>query len=68
MSKVKIGSRCGGNCARLEAVARQQATWALPARGDFVEAAARVVALVELAGGDAFAFNAGHRLGGRATG
>ncbi len=43
---------------RAGAVSLQQATWALPARRDFLEAASRAVELVEQAGGDALLFDA----------
>ena len=43
---------------KVGAVPLQQATWALPARGDFVQAASRAVGLVEQAGGDALVFDA----------
>lgn len=46
---------------KVGAVPLQQATWALPARGDFVEAVARVIGLVEQAGGDALVFDAAPR-------
>jgi Protein ChrB, N-terminal len=46
---------------KVGAVPLQQATWALPARGDFVAAESRVVRLVEQAGGDALAFDAAPR-------
>jgi len=46
---------------RLGAVSLQQATWALPARRDLAEAIAKVVALVEAAGGEAFTFDAAAR-------
>src|SRR5947209_13684921 len=40
------------------AISLQQAAWALPARGEFLEAVNRVVALVERAGGEALLFDA----------
>ncbi len=47
---------------KVGAVPLQQATWALPARGDFVDAVSRVVGLVEQAGGgDALVFDAAPR-------
>jgi DNA-binding transcriptional regulator PaaX len=46
---------------RLGAVSLQQATWALPARRDLADAIAKVVALVEAAGGEAFTFDAAPR-------
>jgi hypothetical protein len=46
---------------KVGALPLQQATWALPARGDFLEAATRVVGLVEQAGGDALVFDAAPR-------
>jgi hypothetical protein len=39
------------------AVAVQQATWALPARRDFIDAARKVTDLVDHAGGDALVFD-----------
>ncbi len=46
---------------RAGAVSLQQATWALPARRDFLEAASRAAQLVEQAGGDALVFDADPR-------
>jgi hypothetical protein len=46
---------------KVGAVPLQQATWALPVRRDFVEAASRVMELVELAGGQALVFDASPR-------
>jgi flagellar motility protein MotE (MotC chaperone) len=46
---------------RAGAVSLQQATWALPARGDLVQAVATVTGLVEAAGGEAFTFDAAVR-------
>jgi hypothetical protein len=43
---------------RAGALSLQQATWAVPARADFVESVARAVALVERADGDALVFDA----------
>ena len=43
---------------KVGAVALQQGTWGLPARRDFAEALARVVELVDAAGGEAFVFEA----------
>ena len=43
---------------RVGAVGLQQATWALPARDDFLAAVHRAVELVERAGGEALVFNA----------
>ena len=43
---------------RLGALSLQQATWALPARGDLLEALAKVAGLVDAAGGEAFTFDA----------
>lgn len=44
---------------KVGALPLQQATWALPARGDFIEPVSRVVGLVEQAGGgDALVFDA----------
>ncbi|MFL5766568.1 MAG: Chromate resistance protein ChrB [Actinomycetota bacterium] len=43
---------------RVGAVPLQQATWALPARGDLVQAIAKVVGLVEAAEGEVFTFDA----------
>ena len=43
---------------RLGAVSLQQATWALPARGDLLAALTKVADLVEAAGGEAFTFDA----------
>jgi hypothetical protein len=36
----------------------QQATWALPARRDFLDVASKVVGLIEAAGGEALVFDA----------
>ena len=46
---------------RVGAVSLQQATWALPPRDDFVEAAAKAIALIERAGGEALIFDAAPR-------
>jgi vacuolar-type H+-ATPase subunit I/STV1 len=46
---------------KVGAVPLQQATWALPARRDFVEAVTRAVGLVEQAGGDVLVFDAAPR-------
>ena len=43
---------------KVGAVPLQQATWALPTRGDFVDALSRVIALAEQAGGEAVVFDA----------
>lgn len=43
---------------RVGALPLQQATWAVPARGDFLEAVSRSVSLVEGAGGEALVFDA----------
>ena len=43
---------------KVGAVSLQQATWALPARHDFVEAASRAVGLIEQGEGDALVFDA----------
>ena len=43
---------------RVGAVSLQQATWAVPARPDFVDAVARAVELIERAEGDALIFDA----------
>jgi hypothetical protein len=43
---------------RVGAVSLQQATWALPARGDFLDALDRAVELVERADGEALVFDA----------
>jgi hypothetical protein len=43
---------------RVGALALQQATWALPARADFLEALSRVIGHVEAAGGDVLVFDA----------
>ena len=43
---------------RVGAVSLQQATWAVPARRDFVDAVARAVHLIERADGEAFTFDA----------
>ena len=46
---------------RAGAVSLQQATWALPARGDLVAVVSRVSELVEASGGEALAFDAAPR-------
>jgi hypothetical protein len=46
---------------RVGAVSLQQATWAVPSRGDFAEVVSKVVDLVEAAGGEALVFNAAPR-------
>ena len=46
---------------RVGAVPLQQATWALPERRDFVEAASRVMELVDVAGGLALMFDGSPR-------
>jgi DNA-binding transcriptional regulator PaaX len=43
---------------RVGAVALQQATWAVPARPDFVDAVTRALELIERADGDALVFDA----------
>ena len=43
---------------RVGALSLQQATWAVPARGHFVDAVSRAVSLVEKAGGEALVFDA----------
>ena len=43
---------------RVGAVSLQQATWAVPARGDFLVAVARAVDLIERADGEAIVFDA----------
>lgn len=43
------------------AVSLQQATWAMPDRRDFLEAASRAVVLIEAAGGEALIFDAAPR-------
>ena len=43
---------------RIGALSLQQATWAVPARGDLVDALSRAVSLVERAGGEALVFDA----------
>lgn len=43
---------------RVGAVSLQQATWAVPARPDFVEAVSRAVELIERADGEALIFDA----------
>jgi len=43
---------------RIGALSLQQATWAVPARGDFIDALSRAVSLVERAGGEALVFEA----------
>jgi hypothetical protein len=43
---------------RVGAVSLQQATWAVPARPEFVEAVSRAVELIERADGDALVFDA----------
>jgi hypothetical protein len=43
---------------RVGALSLQQATWAVPARGDFVSAVSRAGAIVERAGGEALVFHA----------
>ncbi len=46
---------------KVGAVSLQQATWALPSRGDFVETVSKAVGLVERAEGDVFVFDAAPR-------
>jgi hypothetical protein len=43
---------------RIGALSLQQATWAVPARGDFIDALSRAVSLVERSGGEALVFEA----------
>jgi Protein ChrB, N-terminal len=43
---------------RTGALSLQQATWAVPARGEFLSSVSRAVALVERAGGEALVFDA----------
>lgn len=43
---------------RVGAVSLQQATWALPARRDFLDVVSKVVGLIEAAGGEALVFDA----------
>ena len=53
------------------ALSLQQATWAMPARRDFVEVVSRVSALVEAAGGELLVFDAeprGEDMGSRLEG
>jgi hypothetical protein len=53
---------------RAGALSLQQATWAVPARGEFIDAVSRAVSLVERAGGEAVVFDAdprGQESGGR---
>src|SRR4051812_20716665 len=52
---------------RVGALSLQQATWAVPARPDFIEAVARAIALVERADGEAFVFDAAPRGDATAT-
>jgi vacuolar-type H+-ATPase subunit I/STV1 len=42
---------------RVGALSLQQATWAVPARGEFIDAVSRAVSLVERAGGEAVVFD-----------
>ena len=46
---------------RVGAVSLQQATWAVPARAEFVDAVMRAVDLIEQAGGEALVFDAAAR-------
>jgi len=46
---------------RVGAVSLQQATWAVPARRDFLDAVARAVELIERADGDVLVFDANPR-------
>jgi len=46
---------------RVGAVSLQQATWAVPARREFIEAVSRAVSLIERADGDALLFDAAPR-------
>ena len=52
---------------RVGAVSLQQATWAVPARGEFIDAVMKAVDLIERAGGEAFAFDAAARGEGMAA-